>query len=64
MDWLSKHRVIVDCNKISIVLKCSDQMEVTVNGIQAGPLSDVISTIQACQFLRKRCKDFFFGIGS
>ena len=33
MDWLSKHRVIVDCNKRSVVLKCSDQMEVTVNGI-------------------------------
>ena len=24
MDWLSKHRVIVDCDKRSVVLKCSD----------------------------------------
>ena len=64
MDWLSKHRVIVDCNKRSVVLKCSDQMEVTVNGIRAGPLSDVISTMQACQFLRKGCEAFFFGIGA
>ena len=33
MDWLSKHRVIVDCDKRSIVLKCSDQTEVIVYGI-------------------------------
>ena len=24
MDWLSKHRVIVDCDKRSVVLKCYD----------------------------------------
>ena len=24
MDWLSKHRAIVDCNKKTIVLKCSN----------------------------------------
>ena len=24
MDWLSKHRVIVDCDKRLVVLKCSD----------------------------------------
>ena len=24
MDWLSKHRVIVDCDKKTLVLKCSD----------------------------------------
>ena len=24
MDWLFKHKVIVDCDKRSVVLKCSD----------------------------------------
>ena len=30
MDWLSKHRVIVDCDKKIVLLKCSDLSEVTV----------------------------------
>ena len=33
MDWLSKHRAINDCDKKTIVLKCSDLSEVTVHGI-------------------------------
>ena len=24
MDWLSKHRAIIDCDKKTVVLKCSD----------------------------------------
>ena len=30
MDWLSKHRAIVDCDKKIVMLKCSDLSEVTV----------------------------------
>ena len=30
MDWLSKHRAIVDCKNKSVVLKCPDQSTVTV----------------------------------
>ena len=33
MDWLSKHRAIVDCDKKIVLLKCSDLLEVTVQGI-------------------------------
>ena len=33
MDWLSKHRDIVDCDKKAVVLKCSDLSEVTIHGI-------------------------------
>ena len=33
MDWLSKHRVIVDCDKKTVVFKCSDLSEATVQGI-------------------------------
>ena len=30
MDWLSKHRAIVDCNKKIVLRKCSDLSEITV----------------------------------
>ena len=33
MDWLSKHRAIVDCDKKIVMLKCFDLSEVTVQGI-------------------------------
>ena len=58
MDWLSKHRVIVDCYKRSAMLKCYDQTEVAVYGIRAGPLSNVISAMQARRFMKKGCEAF------
>ena len=51
MDWLSKHRAIVDCDKKRVVLKCSDLSEVTVHGIQSDSVSNVISSMQARRFL-------------
>ena len=36
MDWLSKHRAIVDCDKTIVMLKCLDLSEVTVHGIRSG----------------------------
>ena len=30
MDWLSKHKAILDCDKKTVVLRCSDQSEVIV----------------------------------
>ena len=33
MDWLSKHRAMVDYDKKTIVLKCFDLSKVTVHGI-------------------------------
>ena len=30
MDWLSKHRAIIDCGQKTVVLRCSDQTEVIV----------------------------------
>ena len=43
MDWLSKHRSIVDCDKKIVLLKCSDLSEVTVHGILFKPISKVFS---------------------
>ena len=42
MDWLSKHRAIIDCDKKTVVLKCSNLSEVTVHGIRSGSMSNVI----------------------
>ena len=53
MDWLSKHRVIIDCDKKTVVLRCSDQSEVIVHGVRSGPMSDVISVMQARRLLRR-----------
>ena len=58
MDWLSKNWVIVDCDKKTVRLKCSDLSEVTVHGIQSGALSNVISVMQARRLLRKGCEAF------
>ena len=58
MDWLSKHRVIVDCDKKTIRLKCSNLSKVTIHGIQSGAMSNVISAMQARRLLRKGCEVF------
>ena len=33
MDWLTKHRAIVDCGQRTVVLRCFDQTEVIIHGI-------------------------------
>ena len=58
MDWLSKHRAIVDCGQKTVVLRCFDQTEVIVQGIGSSVMSNVISTMQARKFMRKECETF------
>ena len=58
MDWLSKHRAIVDFGQKTVVLKCSDQTEVIVQGIGSSVMSNVISTMQARRIMRKGCETF------
>ena len=58
MDWLSKHRAIIDCGQKTIVLRCSNQTEVIVQGISSSVMSNVISTMQARRFMRKGCETF------
>ena len=59
MDWLSKHRAIVDCDKKIVLLKCLDLSEVTIQGIRAESIPKVISAMKARRFLRKGCEAFF-----
>ena len=58
MDWLSKHRDIIDCDKKIVVLRCSDQSEVIVHGVRFSPMSNVILAMQAWRLLRKGCEAF------
>ena len=39
MDWLSKHQAIVDCDKKTVLLKCSDLSKVTVQGIRSDSMN-------------------------
>ena len=45
MDWLSKHRAIIDSDKKIVMLKCSDLSEVTIHGIRSGSVSNIISAM-------------------
>ena len=45
MDWLSRHRSIVDCGQKIVGLRCSDQTEVIVQGIGPSAMSNVISAM-------------------
>ena len=58
MDWLSKHRAIVDCGQKTVVLRFFDQTGVTVQGIRISAMSNVISAMQARRFMRKGCEIF------
>ena len=58
MDWLSKHRTIVDCGQKTVVLRCSFQNEVIVQGIGSSVMSNVIITMQARRIMRKGCETF------
>ena len=58
MDWLSKHRAVVDCGQKTVVLRCSNQSEVIVQGIRSGAMSKVNSAMQARRLMRNSCETF------
>ena len=58
MDWLSKHQAIVDCGQKTVVLRCSYQTEVLLQGIRSSAMSNVIFTMEARRFMRKGCETF------
>ena len=58
MDWLTKHQAIVDCGQKTVVLRCSDQSEVIIQGIRSNVMSNVISAMQARRFIRKGYEAF------
>ena len=55
---LTKHRDIVDCGQNTVVLRCSNQSEVIIQGIRSSVMSNVISAMQARKFIRKGYEAF------
>ena len=58
MDWLFKHQDIVHCGQKTIVLRCSDQTGVIVQGIGPSVMSNVISAMQTMRFMKEGCDAF------
>ena len=53
MDWLSRHRVIVDCRMKRVTLRTSNDDEVIFIGERSNHLSNVISLAIARKMVRK-----------
>ena len=58
IDWLSKHRAIVDCNNKIVLLKCPNLSEVRIQGIRSESVPKLISAMKTRCFLRKGCEAF------
>ncbi|KAL5816273.1 hypothetical protein ACOSQ3_024651 [Xanthoceras sorbifolium] len=58
MDWLSRHRVIIDCSLKRVTLRTSNGAEVLMVGDRRDYLSNVISTITALKLIRKGCEAY------
>ena len=58
MNWLSKHRAIVDCDKKIALLKCPNLLEVRIQGIRFESVLKTMSAMKARRFLRKGCEAF------
>ena len=53
MDWLSQHRVIVDCKMKRVTLRTTNEDEVTFIGERSNYLCNVISAATATTMVRK-----------
>ncbi|KAL5835344.1 hypothetical protein ACOSQ4_014841 [Xanthoceras sorbifolium] len=53
MDWLSRHKVVIDCNLERVTLRTADSVEITMVGERRDFLSNVISATTACKLIRK-----------
>ena len=58
MDWLSRHRAIVDCKMKRVNLRTPDEDEVTFIGERSNHLSNVISAATTRTMVRKGCEAY------
>ena len=58
MDWLSRHRAIVDYKMKRVTLRTPDEDEVTFIGERSNHLSNVISAATARTMVRKGCEAY------
>ena len=58
MDWLSRHRAIVDCRMKRVTLRTPNDSEVIFIGERPNHLSNVISSTIARKMVRKGCEAY------
>ena len=58
MDWLSRHRAILDCYKKKVKLHRPEKLEVNFRGIRRELSSSMISAMAAQRMLRKGCQGY------
>ena len=58
MDWLSRHKVVVDCRMKRVTLRTPSGEEVTFIGERSNHLSNVISATTARMMVRKGCEAY------
>ncbi|KAL5836958.1 hypothetical protein ACOSQ3_014127 [Xanthoceras sorbifolium] len=58
MDWLSRHRIIIDCSLKQVTLRTANGAEVLMVGDRRDFLSNVISTNTALKLIRKGCEAY------
>ena len=58
MDWLSRHRAIVECRMKRVTLRTSNDDEVIFIGERSNHLSNVISAANARKMVQKGCEAY------
>ncbi|KAL5769927.1 hypothetical protein ACOSP7_014081 [Xanthoceras sorbifolium] len=58
MDWLTQHKVVIDCELKRVTLRTADGAEITMVGERRDFLSNVISATAACKLIRKGCEAY------
>ncbi|KAL5767474.1 hypothetical protein ACOSQ2_014257 [Xanthoceras sorbifolium] len=58
MDWLTQHKVVIDCELKRVTLRTADGAEITLVGERRDFLSNVISATAACKLIRKGCEAY------
>ncbi|KAL5865850.1 hypothetical protein ACOSQ3_003364 [Xanthoceras sorbifolium] len=58
MDWLTRHRVVIDCELKRVTLRTVDGAEIIMVGEWRDFLSNVISATAACKLIRKGCEAY------
>ncbi|KAL5756115.1 hypothetical protein ACOSQ2_020861 [Xanthoceras sorbifolium] len=56
MDWLTRHKVVIDCELKRVTLRTADGAEITMVGERRDFLSNVISATTACKLIRNGCE--------
>ena len=58
MNWLSRHRAIVDCRMKRVILRTPNEDEIIFIGERSNHLSNVISAATAIKMVRKGCEAY------